>query len=220
MKMSIRITIYSLLIVVFNLVFFLTGGVDRTTAGWIAYGFCYVAIIASFMSQIYCINYKRIPENLAGIYLFSWIYSAVAFVINIVFIMTKSKSVKAVIIVNAVLLVVYLIVLFINLQVNYSTEKKIETIDAERQYVRDISNKLKMCMNISEDAAAKKAIEKAYDIVRTSALHTSDMAMEYELEVIRLAGELERYVDDQDYQNVLLIADRISKTAVKRNSVL
>lgn len=77
-----------------------------------------------------------------------------------------------------------------------------------------------MCMNISEDAAAKKAIEKAYDIVRTSALHTSDMAMEYELEVIRLAGELERYVDDQDYQNVLLIADRISKTAVKRNSVL
>lgn len=220
MKSYLRIARYVAAAVIFNLVFFLVGGIEQTVAGWIAYAFVHIALIISFVAPLYCINYKRIPENLITIYAFAWIYSALAIILNIVLIMIKTDSIKITLITNAVLLALYFIQLTININVNHAVEKNLETIEAERQFVRDVSSKLKMCMTMVKEQEARKVVEKAYDAVRTSPLHSNEQVMNYEIEVIRLSGKLETAVDAENYEEAMAIAEEIVKNTKKRNAML
>ena len=74
-KQIMRTIVYIGYIIIYNLIFFMKGGMDSSAAGWIAYGFVWLAILVSYIAPLYCKNYKRIPENLITNYTFSWIYS-------------------------------------------------------------------------------------------------------------------------------------------------
>lgn len=219
-KKYLRIAIYVVILAVFNLVYFFSGGTDRTLTVWLAYAFVYVAVIVSFVAPIYCINYKRIPENLSTIYGFAWLYTIISVGMNSIFILINLESVKFCIVINCILLTIYFIQLVINLNVNYAVEKKLENIEAERQFVRDTSMKLKMCMTMITEQEVRKAVEKAYDSLRTSPLHSNTEVMKYEVEIIRLAGVLESRIDNGDYVDVINIADEIVKNTKKRNALL
>ena len=160
-KQIMRTVVYIGYIIIYNLIFFMKGGMDSSTAGWIAYGFVWLAILISYIAPLYCKNYKRIPENLVTNYTFSWIYSAVTIVFNAIVILLKIKSVPLTLILNLIFVVLYMQQLFYSLRVNYEVETNLERTDAERQFVRDVSKKLQMCRQMTDDAALKKEIEKA-----------------------------------------------------------
>lgn len=220
MKNTFRIITYILIIALFNLIFWFVGGTEHSTATWCAYGFAHIAMIATFVSPFYCYNYKRIPENLTVIYSLSWLYTAIAFVLNCIFILTKVENVKLCVIINTILLVLYIILLLVNIYVNHNVEKNIENIDAERQFVRETSSKLKMCMALINDMEIKKSVERAYDSVRTSPLHSSSQAMTYEVEIIRLVSLIEQKIDNNAWDDIPSISTEIVKNVQKRNSVL
>lgn len=212
-----RAIIYLILLIVFNLIYYLTGGVDHSGATWMAYAFIHVALIVSYIAPLYCINYKRIPENLATIYGFAWLYSIVSIILNAVIIYSKTEKYKWGLILNVVLIGIYIIQLVINLSVNHAVEENLENVDAERQYVKEISYKLKDCLSQAKNSESKKAIERAYDIVRTSPLHSKGQAMNYEVEVIRLADKLADALTQNQEADVIQIADGICLNAQKRN---
>lgn len=118
---------------------FMKGGMDSSAAGWIAYGFVWLAILVSYIAPLYCKNYKRIPENLITNYTFSWIYSGIAILFNAVVLLAKVQSVSVVLILNVIFCIMYLQQLFISLRVNYEVETNLEQIDAERQFVQEVS---------------------------------------------------------------------------------
>ena len=101
-KQIMRTVVYIGYIIIYNLIFFMKGGMDSSTAGWIAYGFVWLAILISYIAPLYCKNYKRIPENLVTNYTFSWIYSAVTIVFNAIVILLKIKSVPLTLILNLI----------------------------------------------------------------------------------------------------------------------
>ena len=130
-KQIMRTVVYIGYIIIYNLIFFMKGGMDSSTAGWIAYGFVWLAILISYIAPLYCKNYKRIPENLVTNYTFSWIYSAVTIVFNAIVILLKIKSVPLTLILNLIFVVLYLQQLFYSLRVNYEVETNLERTDAE-----------------------------------------------------------------------------------------
>lgn len=215
-----RTVVYIGYIIIYNLIFFMKGGMDSSTAGWIAYGFVWLAILISYIAPLYCKNYKRIPENLVTNYTFSWIYSAVTIVFNAIVILLKIKSVPLTLILNLIFVVLYMQQLFYSLRVNYEVETNLERTDAERQFVRDVSKKLQMCRQMTDDAALKKEIEKAYDAVRTCPLKSNDMAMNYEIKIIGLTDTLESKMDNNQNQEVPGIVQDILSNVKKRNAVL
>lgn len=215
-----RTVVYIGYIIIYNLIFFMKGGMDSSTAGWIAYGFVWLAILISYIAPLYCKNYKRIPENLVTNYTFSWIYSAVTIVFNAIVILLKIKSVPLTLILNLIFVVLYLQQLFYSLRVNYEIETNLERTDAERQFVRDVSKKLQMCRQMTDDAALKKEIEKAYDAVRTCPLKSNDMAMNYEIKIIGLTDTLESKMDNNQNQEVPGIVQDILNNVKKRNAML
>ena len=101
-KQIMRTVVYIGYIIIYNLIFFMKGGMDSSVAGWIAYGFVWLAILISYIAPLYCKNYKRIPENLVTNYTFSWIYSAVTIVFNAIVILLKIKSVPLTLILNLI----------------------------------------------------------------------------------------------------------------------
>ena len=189
-------------------------------AGWIAYGFVWLAILISYIAPLYCKNYKRIPENLVTNYTFSWIYSAVTIVFNAIVILLKIKSVPLTLILNLIFVVFYLQQLFYSLRVNYEVETNLERTDAERQFVRDVSKKLQMCRQMTDDAVLKKEIEKAYDAVRSCPLKSNDMAMNYEIKIIGLVDTLESKLDNNQNQEIPGIVQDILNNVKKRNAML
>lgn len=215
-----RTVVYIGYIIIYNLIFFMKGGMDSSTAGWIAYGFVWLAILISYIAPLYCKNYKRIPENLVTNYTFSWIYSAVTIVFNAIVILLKIKSVPLTLILNLIFVVLYLQQLFYSLRVNYEVETNLERTDAERQFVRDVSKKLQMCRQMTDDAALKKEIEKAYDAVRSCPLKSNDMAMNYEIKIIGLIDTLESKMDNNQNQEVPGIVQDILSNVKKRNAML
>ncbi len=219
-KQIMRTVVYIGYIIIYNLIFFMKGGMDSSTAGWIAYGFVWLAILISYIAPLYCKNYKRIPENLVTNYTFSWIYSAVTIVFNAIVILLKIKSVPLTLILNLIFVVLYLQQLFYSLRVNYEVETNLERTDAERQFVRDVSKKLQMCRQMTDDAALKKEIEKAYDAVRSCPLKSNDMAMNYEIKIIGLTDTLESKMDNNQNQEVPGIVQDILSNVKKRNAML
>lgn len=219
-KQIMRTVVYIGYIIIYNLIFFMKGGMDSSTAGWIAYGFVWLAILISYIAPLYCKNYKRIPENLVTNYTFSWIYSAVTIVFNAIVILLKIKSVPLTLILNLIFVVLYLQQLFYSLRVNYEVETNLERTDAERQFVRDVSKKLQMCRQMTDDAALKKEIEKAYDAVRSCPLKSNDMAMNYEIKIIGLTDTLESKMDNNQNQEVPEIVQDILSNVKKRNAML
>lgn len=215
-----RTVVYIGYIIIYNLIFFMKGGMDSSTAGWIAYGFVWLAILISYIAPLYCKNYKRIPENLVTNYTFSWIYSAVTIVFNAIVILLKIKSVPLTLILNLIFVVLYMQQLFYSLRVNYEVETNLERTDAERQFVRDVSKKLQMCRQMTDDAALKKEIEKAYDAVRSCPLKSNDMAMNYEIKIIGLTDTLESKMDNNQNQEVPGIVQDILSNVKKRNAML
>ena len=219
-KQIMRTVVYIGYIIIYNLIFFMKGGMDSSTAGWIAYGCVWLAILISYIAPLYCKNYKRIPENLVTNYTFSWIYSAVTIVFNAIVILLKIKSVPLTLILNLIFVVLYMQQLFYSLRVNYEVETNLERTDAERQFVRDVSKKLQMCRQMTDDAALKKEIEKAYDAVRTCPLKSNDMAMNYEIKIIGLTDTLESKMDNNQNQEVPGIVQDILSNVKKRNAML
>ena len=219
-KQIMRTVVYIGYIIIYNLIFFMKGGMDSSTAGWIAYGFVWLAILISYIAPLYCKNYKRIPENLVTNYTFSWIYSAVTIVFNAIVILLKIKSVPLTLILNLIFVVLYLQQLFYSLRVNYEVETNLERTDAERQFVRDVSKKLQMCRQMTDDAALKKEIEKAYDAVRSCPLKSNDMAMNYEIKIIGLVDTLESKLDNNQNQEIPGIVQDILNNVNKRNAML
>lgn len=219
-KQIMRTVVYIGYIIIYNLIFFMKGGMDSSTAGWIAYGFVWLAILISYIAPLYCKNYKRIPENLVTNYTFSWIYSAVTIVFNAIVILLKIKSVPLTLILNLIFVVLYLQQLFYSLRVNYEVETNLERTDAERQFVRDVSKKLQMCRQMTDDAALKKEIEKAYDAVRSCPLKSNDMAMNYEIKIIGLTDTLESKMDNNQNQEIPGIVQEILNNVKKRNAML
>ena len=219
-KQIMRTVVYIGYIIIYNLIFFMKGGMDTSTAGWIAYGFVWLAILISYIAPLYCKNYKRIPENLVTNYTFSWIYSAVTIVFNAIVILLKIKSVPLTLILNLIFVVFYLQQLFYSLRVNYEVETNLERTDAERQFVRDVSKKLQMCRQMTDDAVLKKEIEKAYDAVRSCPLKSNDMAMNYEIKIIGLVDTLESKMDNNQNQEIPGIVQDILNNVKKRNAML
>lgn len=219
-KQIMRTVVYIGYIIIYNLIFFMKGGMDSSVAGWIAYGFVWLAILISYIAPLYCKNYKRIPENLVTNYTFSWIYSAVTIVFNAIVILLKIKSVPLTLILNLIFVVFYLQQLFYSLRVNYEVETNLERTDAERQFVRDVSKKLQMCRQMTDDAVLKKEIEKAYDAVRSCPLKSNDMAMNYEIKIIGLTDTLESKMDNNQNQEIPGIVQDILNNVKKRNAML
>lgn len=119
-----------------------------------------------------------------------------------------------------VLLIVVAVLLGIVYQTNSRTKEQEELHRAEMHYVRDCSSRLRTLQSRVTDCAVAGKLENAFDYLHASPAKSDECVMEYELEVIRLVGELEKNIMVWEAGKTAETLDRLMSAAEERNRIL
>lgn len=207
-------------VIIFNLIFFLTGGGQRPAGVWVAYGFIHIACALLLFSAI--VLESREKEAVLSIPLrtISNGYFAVTFLVSAGLIVFAVESVKVNIITEVILLGIYLVALSVYLAACRSTSDQEERRAAEMHFVRDTSARIQVLMEGTRERERARKLESVYDFLRSSPVRSGENVTEHELEVIRLVGELEKGGANLKSDRLDIILEKIMYHAKERNRIL
>lgn len=203
-------------LIVFNIVFFV--GVTQYTASvWISYVFIHFAYIMLLITPFFVRKSNSTAVFGLSLYSISSAYFFVAFIVGIIFIAAHPESYKWSLIVQVIIAGFYAVMLISNMIANEHTAESIEKHEAELQYVKESSAMLKGIMEMTSDKTLKKKVEKAYDLLHSSQVKSSETVRDYEIAVMDLIGILERNVASNDIASADTTLSEIMKNANERN---
>jgi hypothetical protein len=221
MKKNVAKTLLGLaFLLVFNVIYYIIGGVDRTASCWIAYAFIHVSYLLLVFSGALTGREGRTPELELPVWTISFIYFAANLVIGSAIIIVSPKGIKFCIIMEVIMLAVYLVFLCTTLLANEHTMQQSEQGRIEKRYVQECSANVKELMGRTTDRETYKKLERVYDVIHASPLQSNDGVMEYEIEVIRLLRVLDKNLRDKDAQAMDETVQKILQNAEARNRKL
>lgn len=204
-------------LVVFNMVFFIAGGIYHPASVWISYGFIHFAYMMLLATSFFIRKSSNAVIFRFSLYAISSMYFFVAFIVGIVFVIMHPESYKASLIIQVVIAGGDAIILFSNMLANENTAESIERHEVELQYVKRSSAMLKGIMDMTDNKTLKKNIEKAYDLLHSSQVKSDNSVYDYEVMVMDLIETLENNVSKNDDEAANAVLEKIIKNANERN---
>ena len=204
-------------LVVFNMVFFIAGGIYHPASVWISYGFIHFAYMMLLATSFFIRKSSNAVIFRFSLYALSSMYFFVAFIVGIVFVIMHPESYKASLIIQVVIAGGDAIILLSNMLANENTAESIERHEVELQYVKRSSAMLKGIMDMTDNKTLKKNIEKAYDLLHSSQVKSDNSVYDYEVMVMDLIETLENNVSKNDDEAANAVLEKIIKNANERN---
>ena len=144
-------------LVVFNMVFFIAGGIYHPASVWISYGFIHFAYMMLLATSFFIRKSSNAVIFRFSLYAISSMYFFVAFIVGIVFVIMHPESYKASLIIQVVIAGGDAIILLSNMLANENTAESIERHEVELQYVKRSSAMLKGIMDMLFSVSTKMA---------------------------------------------------------------
>lgn len=204
-------------LVVFNVLFFVFGGVNHETSVWISYGFVHFAYIMLIVTPFLIRKSSSASVFGFSLYAISSTYFMITFIVGVLFILIHPDTYKWSLIVQVVITGFYGIMLISHLIANESTADSIERHEIELRYVKDCSSKLKGIMDSVSDRQLKKQIEKVYDTVHSSQIKSNNQVRDIEMVVLDLVDVLLNNVSRGDIVAARTTLEKIQINADERN---
>ena len=207
-------------IIVFNIVFFVSGGFDRPLSVWIAYIFIHLAYIMVLITPLFAKKSSVSAIFNFSLYYVSTIYFVIEFIVGLIFIISVPDSYVASLVVQLILLGLYGGVLIANLLANDTTAENVARDEAEIAYIKSVSSQIKMLMAKTSDKKAQKEIEALYDLVHTSPSRSCGEAKPIEAQMQVKYYELEGAVKSDDTDTILAKTKDFVALVEERNRIL
>jgi len=218
MKKTILLIILGLIfLIIFNTVFFLTGGTEHNISVWISYGFIHFAYFMLFLTPILIRKGKSSSIFGVALYAISTAYFIVAFVTGVIFILIAANRINATILIQLCIAGLYGIILIANLLANERTADAEEKRQYEVKYVKEASAKLKGILDRISDEEAKKKVERVYDTVYSSPVKSDSNLTIMESNIMILINNLEHAVIENDTEQISVISDTVLVAVNERN---
>ena len=112
-------------LVVFNTVFFVAGGFDHPASVWISYGFIHFSYLMVIITPFLIRKSSSAAVFGFSLYSISSAYFLLEFVVGLIFILIKSDSFKAALVVQIIIAGFYGVLLISNLIANESTAESV-----------------------------------------------------------------------------------------------
>ena len=187
MKANIlKIVIGLIFLIVFNVLFFLLGGTERSDTEWVCYGFIHAAYLCLLVTPLFCNAGKGETVLSASMYLRALFYFFTELVIGIGFIWYDSYNPIPIVwpaIIQGILLAVFLILQLMSVLANDATKASLAKQRQERVYIRSLAENLKEAMRQVNDPALRKQIANCYESLRNSSLESFPEAAAAEMEL-------------------------------------
>ena len=150
MKANIlKIVIGLIFLIVFNVLFFLLGGTERSDTEWVCYGFIHAAYLCLLVTPLFCNAGKGETVLSASLYLRALFYFFTELVIGLGFIWYNAYHPISPVwpaIIQGILLAVFLILQLMSVLANDATKASLGKQRQERVYIRSLAENLKEAM--------------------------------------------------------------------------
>ncbi len=152
----------------FNVLFFVLGGVEHITSVWMSFAFIHFAYFMLILTPLLIRKGKSSAVFGFSLYSISSVYFFIALITGVIFILVSPESYKAALLVQLVIAGLYGVLLISNMIANEHTADAEETRQNQIAYVKDASSKLKVLLGSVNDKEAKKKVESIYDAIHSS----------------------------------------------------
>ena len=206
-------------LIAFNLIFFIVSGLTNTISVWISYTFIHISYVMLLLTPLFTHNNKTKFILGMSISAISYIYFMIDLTCGIMFIIFLSDKLIIPLIVNIVLLALYLLLLISVVLTNERTNTNLQIHEAEMKYIDKASSGLENLSIMIDDKNLLKKVNKAYDIISASPVHSDESVKSIENEVLTIIDEMnEMFLTDKN--NTYNLIDKIIYLANKRNAIL
>ena len=206
-------------LIAFNLIFFIVSGLTHTISVWISYTFIHISYVMLLLTPLFTHNNKTKFILGMSISAISYIYFMIDLTCGIMFIIFLSDKLIIPLIVNIVLLALYLLLLISVVLTNERTNTNLQIHEAEMKYIDKASSGLENLSIMIDDKNLLKKVNKAYDIISASPVHSDESVKSIENEVLTIIDEMnDMFLTDKN--NTYNLIDKIIYLANKRNAIL
>ena len=210
----------SIFLIVFNLYFFLLKGTDQPASVWISYASIHLAYLMLLITPSFVRKGSVSADYGRPLFLIATSYFFLALIVGVVFIAISPESITVALLVQVTIAAIFAILLLTNLIANEHTADNIERHKVELKYVKESSSKLDSLLKQISDNAIRKKVEKAYDLIHSSQVKSSNNVKSIEQDVISEIDNLEEALQKNNFENIQMIVDKICNLANERNRQL
>lgn len=207
-------------LVVFNVIFFMTGGFERTTTAWISYGTIHFAYLMLLLTPVFTTKGTRQALYGATVFTISITYFIVEFAVGLLFIVLKFLPYQLAIIVQLLLFGVYVVLLVSNILANEKTQESMKRHETEIIYTKDYASMLRPLIDQAQDRQMSRKIEFFYDLMHSSQAKSCEEVKDLEARIERGIEELKFSVYSDPNFNDYSLVDDLVRLATERERVL
>ena len=184
MKKNIfKVLVGLVFLVAFNALFFILGGMERTTTEWISYGFIHFAYLCILITPLFCKNGKRRAVLNASLYLRAFFYFIIALVAGIVFIVWKPEEIIWPSIIQGIIAATFLIMQLMSLVANEATDESLTCQSRERVYIQELAFNMREAMQSAQIPEVRKKLRGVYELLNGTSIGSCREAGEIELQL-------------------------------------
>lgn len=219
-KLILYAALESVFILVFNIVFFVLGGIKHPLSVWCPYLFIHFAYLCAMVTPFLIRKNTRKTVLGLSLYAVSGVYFFLEFVVGLVFIVIKMDSLKIPFVVQVILAGIYVVMLLVNMIANEHTGDSMAKREMEIAFIKTASSRVKGMMGKSEDKKINKSLEKLYDLLHSSPSHSAPEVKGYEEEAMKMLDVLEGSIATNNPDIICATASSIIAVVEKRNREL
>jgi signal transduction histidine kinase len=207
-------------LVIFNVFFFVLGGVEHNVSVWISYGFIHFSYFMLLLTPLLIRKGKSSAVFGFSLYSISSLYFIIEFITGIIFILVSPDNYTAALLVQIGIAGLYGIILISHIIANEHTADVKEKRQYQVAYVKDASAKLKGLLESISDKDLKKKVERVYDAIYSSPVKSHPNLAQMEYHILESIYELEDAVSNGNKDNIISLANSLLVAVNERNMQL
>ncbi len=207
-------------LIVFNTLFFVLGGIDHPASVWISYVFIHLAYIMILLTPRLVRKGKNKAALKFPLQTVSTGYFFAAFIVGLFFVLIRSSSYKAALVIQIVISGVYAALLLTNMIANEHTAENQAKREDMITFVKTASSRVKLLLDKTDSKKANRKLETAYDTLYASPVANIESVKILEIEILNKILELEAAVKQNSADEVISLADELIDLTESRNAAV
>ena len=216
----LKVIIGLIFLIMFNALFFLLGGAERTTTEWVCYGFIHAAYLCLIGTPLLCNAGKGEAVLDYSLWLRSFLYFFTEVIVGVGFLWYNAESPVWPVIVQGVLFTGFIIIQLMLVLANDATKASLGKQRQERIYIRSLAGDLKEAMLQVHDPSLRKQINSCYESLNSSSLESFPEAAEAETELENAVNTLCYHVEQGEMSQLTYLIKQIQTAMKHRNHVI
>lgn len=210
----------SVFLIIFNIIFFVLGGGDRSVSTWISYVFIHLAYFMLIATPYMNPNSRNTVVLGLSLYAVSATYFLIELIVGTAFILASPEGYKMALIVQLCVFGLYAVVLISNMVANEHTIEAQGNRQHQIDYIKNATAEMSLIVDSISDRNTKKKVEKVLDAITSSPAKSYPNLSPLESQIWGAIINLKNAVAENREEIIIVQAETLLATVNERSRQL